>query len=82
MMATSFEPSSPPGLGTPRSLFEFAGDDLAFACVPVRCYDVAADGQRFYVTQTRIPPPPPVVTHINLVQNWVEELRAKVPVPR
>ena len=25
------------------------------------------------------PPPPPVVTHINLIQNWFEEVKAKVP---
>jgi len=45
----------------------------------VRCYDVAPDGQRFYARQARNPPPPPVVTHINLIQNWFEELKAKVP---
>ncbi len=81
MMVARFEPSSLPRLGPPRRLFEVA-DDLPFACIPVRCYDVAPDGQRFYVTQARMPPPPPVVTHINLVLNWLEELKAKVPVRR
>jgi hypothetical protein len=48
----------------------------------VRCFDVSADGQRFYVTQTQTPNPPPSVTHINFVQNWFEELKAKVPTGR
>jgi hypothetical protein len=52
---------------------------LYFHCIPVRCYDVAPDGQRFYVMQQRTLPPPPPVTHINLILNWFEELKAKVP---
>ncbi len=39
-----------------------------------------SDGQHFYATQPRPPPPPSAVTQINLVQNWVEELKANVPV--
>jgi serine/threonine-protein kinase len=67
-------------VGAPRRLFEFNPDDLAFNCLPMRCYDVAPDGQRFYVPKAAAPvPPPPVVTHINLIQNWFEELKAKVP---
>ncbi len=80
MMAAGFEPGSPPTLGTPRRLFEFDSSDLRFACLPVRCYDVAPDGQRFYGVQARPVPPLPPVTHINLVLNWFEELKAKVPV--
>jgi serine/threonine-protein kinase len=82
MMAVEFAPGSPPRIGRPRPLFAFDPRLLTFACTPVRCYDVAADGQRFYVTQTRTPPPPPVVTHINLILNWFEELKAKVPTGR
>ena len=81
-MAADFEPGIRPGIGQPRLLFELQGDNLRFACVPVRCYDVAPDGQRFYVVQTPTPPPPPVVTHINLIQDWFEELKAKVPTGR
>jgi len=46
---------------------------------PMRCYDVARDGQRFYVMQRQAPPTPPPVTHIDLITNWFEELKAKVP---
>jgi hypothetical protein len=42
-------------------------------------YDVSPDGQRFYVIRMATPPPPPVVTHINLILNWFEELKGKVP---
>ena len=80
MMAVQFAPGSPPRIGRPRPLFAFDNRDLYLACGPVRCYDVAPDGQRFYAVQYRTPPPPPVVTHINLIENWFEELKAKVPI--
>ena len=48
------------------------------ACASVRCYDVARDGQKFYAVQTTLSVP--AVTRINLVENWTEELKAKVPV--
>ena len=45
-----------------------------------RWYDVSPDGQRFYGVQYGVPaPPPPPVTHLNLILNWFEEVRAKVP---
>jgi hypothetical protein len=95
MMAVDFAPGSPPRfgaahgglsavegprIGRPRTLFEFDGYDLIFDCFPTRCFDVASDGQRFYAVQARTPSPPPVVTHINLIPNWLDELKTKVPV--
>jgi hypothetical protein len=79
MVAVPFDPGTG-RIGTPQPLFEFDGRELTFRCSPVRCYDVAPDGQRFFVVQTSAPPPPPKVTQINLVLNWAEELKAKVPV--
>jgi Tol biopolymer transport system component len=79
MMIVDVDLRGGPRLGTPRQLFEFRTADLGFACTPVRCYDVARDGQRFFVTQLIPPAPTPPVTHITLIQNWVEELKAKVP---
>jgi len=61
-------------------LFEFSNDDLLLSCTPLPCYSVAPDGERFYAMQRRTPPPLPPVTHINLVLNWFEELKAKVPI--
>jgi serine/threonine-protein kinase len=82
MMVVDFAPGLPPRIGHPHPLFEFDDRDVKFDCSPVRCYDVAPDGQRFYAVQWQTPPPPPVVTHINLIQNWFEELKAKVPPAR
>lgn len=97
LMSVEFEPGAPPAsgsahgvpsaverprIGRPRALFAFDPRDLRLACTPVRCYDVSADGGRFYATRTQATPPPPVVTHISLVMNWLEELKARVPVPR
>jgi hypothetical protein len=48
-------------------------------CQPVRCYEVAPDSGRFYGIKMGKLPPAPAVTHINIVQNWFEELNAKVP---
>jgi dipeptidyl aminopeptidase/acylaminoacyl peptidase len=79
MMSVAFEAGAPQRLGSPRALFAFDDSALKFVCEPARCYDVSPDGQRFYLAQPLAPPPPPVVTHINLIQNWVEELKAKVP---
>jgi hypothetical protein len=80
MMAVDFLPSSAQRVGPPRVLFAFDNLDVSFQCVPRRCYDVAPDGQRFYVVRTAARPPAPAVTHINFVENWFEELKAKVPV--
>ena len=82
MMAVDFSAGSPPRIGRPRMLFEFDPAALRLACTAVRCYDVAADGQRFYAVYTRTPPTAPVITHINLVEHWFEELKAKVPAGR
>jgi serine/threonine-protein kinase len=82
MMAVEFASGSPPRIGRPRLLFEFAERDLPFRGFPVRRYDVAPDGQRFYAVTDQTPQAPPAVTHINLITNWFEELKAKVPATR
>jgi hypothetical protein len=43
----------------------------------VRFYDVAPKGQHFYGIHPGAPPPRQIVTHLNLVMNWFEELKAK-----
>jgi serine/threonine-protein kinase len=44
-----------------------------------RTYDVVPDGRRFLMIQQRDPVPQPPITHIVLVQNWLEELKRLVP---
>jgi eukaryotic-like serine/threonine-protein kinase len=61
--------------GTPHMLFEgpFRVDG------PFRGYDVSADGQRFVMVRADEQPAARVGQMV-LVQNWVEELKARVPV--
>jgi serine/threonine-protein kinase len=80
MMAVEFDGRTTPGRPTP--LFEFDPTVLTIACNPNRCFNVAPNGQHFYAVQAGTPPRAPVVTHINLIPNWFEELKANVPVKR
>jgi serine/threonine-protein kinase len=56
MMAVDVDAGSARGIGRPRRLFDFDPAELRPAA-PGRCYDVAPDGQRFFVTRT-LPPRP------------------------
>ena len=44
-----------------------------------RTYDVAPDGRRFLFTQQRDDASQPPITHVVLVQNWLEELKRLAP---
>jgi hypothetical protein len=61
--------------GTPRMLFE--GRYGASCCL--RPYDVTADARRFLMVQQK-ERPAVSVSNMVLVQNWFEELNARVPV--
>jgi len=63
----------------PVQLFQFGPHALYIGGGWLRTHDVAPGGERFYTSQELPGEPPPVVTHINLIQNWFEELKAKVP---
>jgi hypothetical protein len=76
MMVVDVKPEPRFQLGRPRVLFEWAGQ--CPMCGPIRCYDVAPDGQRFFMTQGLPAPEEAPVTHIHLVQDWTEELKARV----
>jgi Tol biopolymer transport system component len=60
--------------GPPRMLFKgpYTGSAVT------RGYDVTSDGQRFILAQ-QLERPPTKATQISLVQNWTEELKARVP---
>ena len=60
--------------GVPKILFEGA----YYFGTPIRGYDVAPDGRRFLMVQLK-DRPPLTLTHMILVQNWVEELKQRVP---
>ena len=61
-------------IGPPRELF--SGRFLQAGLL--QNYDVTANGQRFLMVQTLDPTPEPQ-TELVLVQNWFEELKARVP---
>jgi len=64
--------------GRPRVLWEAKGARYPGG-TGGRIYDVAPDGQRFLMIQQRDSTPQPPLTHIVLVQNWLDELRRLVP---
>ena len=82
MMVATFDPGPPLRVAAVRSLFEYTDRELHFSGGPVHGYDIAPDGQRFFVAQNRPFPSLPPVTHINLIENWLEELKAKVSTGR
>jgi hypothetical protein len=77
MMAVEFTPGPPPRVGKARLLFEFdTGNLIGLVSGGGREYDVSRDGRRFYALEVKKLPERPVVTHINLIENWFEELKA------
>jgi hypothetical protein len=78
MMATNIRTAPTLNAGRPRSMFTISPGTLRFNCFPTRCFAVAPNGQLFYGVQTSPAPAAPPVTHIQLVQNWTEEIRARL----
>lgn len=74
LMSASFEAGPPARIGKPRPLFRhpLIGD---FGGKPM--FDVSADGQRFLMINESVEPQPE--PRLNLVLNWFDELRRRVP---
>jgi serine/threonine-protein kinase len=74
MMAAPIVTDPSFSVGKPEMLFE-----APYASVAVRVpnYDVSPDGQRFLMIKVSEPTTPP--TRINVVVNWIEELKRRVP---
>jgi hypothetical protein len=68
---------SPFVAGAPRVLFEHKGGEYD-STSPTRSWDVTGDGQRFLLSKA-IPPPDKLVTTMNVVLNWTEELKRRAP---
>ena len=77
MMAVDITTQPSFSAGKPRMLFEgqYVADDWPLITA---AYDVSADGQRFLMVKPR-PSRLPSPTQINVVLNWFEELKQKVP---
>jgi len=73
MMAVEVSTDGDFKAGAPRVLFEGPYG----TSIPLRSYDVTADGQ-FIMTRRQAPPDEPVTT-LHVVLGWAEELKAKVP---
>jgi hypothetical protein len=78
LMSVIFSALPRPTLGIPRPLF------LAIfpPGIPGNNYEVFPNGDNFLVRRPLPLAPSAPVTEINLVLNWFEELKAKVPVKR
>jgi Tol biopolymer transport system component len=77
MMAVHIDTTNGFESGEPRVLFLGRFGPTA----PIRSYDVTADGQRFIMTKTE-PNPVNPVTSVHIVLNWLEELKARVPITK
>jgi serine/threonine-protein kinase len=77
MMSVPLTPGAKLAGGVPRLLFEGVYRGQA----NTRGYDVSPDGRRFLMVRPKVRPPSPV-TQLVLVQNWFEELKAKLPTTR
>jgi eukaryotic-like serine/threonine-protein kinase len=75
MMAVDVAAQANFSAGKPRMLFE--GQFAPSATLSDRNYDVSADGQRFLMVKTLEQEQP--ISQINIVLNWFEELKEKVP---
>ena len=81
VMSVPIRPGATWSMGTPVQLFEggsfLFGGALTFNA---RTYDVSRDGGRFLMIKNGDAPASSAQARIILVQNWFEELKAKVPV--
>jgi hypothetical protein len=73
MMVAAFQGMNGVPAGTPRVLFDRSGYSPGMPAIAQ--YDVARDG-RFVMVQEGSPPPPP--TQLNVVLNWIDELKSRV----
>ncbi len=74
LMEVDVMPGQELSAGTPRVLFEFAASSSNS-----RSYDITPDAKRFLIRE-RLQFTPTVVTQLNIVLNWLDELKRLVPV--
>ena len=77
MRFVSIDPGSPFSVGNPQVLFARASFRPAGGG---RQHDITPDGQRFLMLSTRSETDAGASPQINVVLNWFEELKARVPV--
>ena len=80
MMAVAVDTDNAISIGGARVVFEghYALDPLA---VGIPNYDVSADGERFLMVVEAGGGDGAAALNVVLVENWFEELNARVPIP-
>jgi Tol biopolymer transport system component len=84
LMGVAIDTAADVALGRPALLVEGAYDGIVDSERPGRTYDVAPDGARFLMVKvggSSVEDPYAGLTRIHVVQNWFEELTARVPGP-
>jgi serine/threonine-protein kinase len=71
------QPTFTVSVATP--VFDADTEKFIGGCGPWRCYDISPDGQTFYEVRYAKTVGAAPVTHINLVLNWLDELKERVP---
>jgi serine/threonine-protein kinase len=77
MMAVPVQTTPSFKAGTPQVLFK----GVYLAPQNGRTYDVSPDGKRFLMIKAGPEIEAPVQASIIVVQNWLEELKRRVPIP-
>ena len=65
--------------GIPRPLFELRSNEYPPGAAPMRAYDVTRDGKRFLMVQQGEDSAEAPITHVVIVQHWLEELKRMAP---
>jgi len=73
--------TAPARPGRPAELFSFPHGSLFVGTTVFTAFAVATDGQRFYSVR-QLPRTPSPVTAVNVVFNWFEALKSKLPAGR
>ena len=77
MVAVPVAPGTMPQLGDPRTLFHLRSELYLSTPAYFTPFDISLDGQRFLMAR-QVGPAPVSATPIVMVQNWLEELTAKL----
>jgi Tol biopolymer transport system component len=78
MMAVGVQAASEASFGAPKQLFQSNGRFSLFPSPTTHSYDVARDG-RFVMLQQPGASEKPALASIVVVENWIEELKKRVP---
>ena len=78
MVRVSIDAGPPLSIGSPEALFAY---DHFHPGSGARIYDIAPDGQRFLLLSGESDQGGTGVPQINVVLNWFEELKERVPIP-